>query len=451
MKKYLFLLLLLTIVSATSSQVHTPNGSLVQDTNVENESLTSADIAYIVQRLAIEYPHAIALSSPTATYNCHAYAWHMSEGGNAVWMGSTTNPTSIYWTDGSYIQTTEKGNGIKVSYANGNHSAVTTDQQDIFISKWGSWPLIKHEKDYCPYISNNLKYYMRAPSISGPSHICGQGTYTIQPFPTGATVVWSQSEYMQQVSGSGATKIFRGTNKTKGWIEATVNGITLRRFPIWCGEPSDSVQILIPEASNPTTSNICKGVTMLLGVAPYHNNDDRVTGYVWDFGSWKPYVLGYLDNPANGRTNAMVRIHLPYDAPSVQAISVMPINACSPDIEDDLVLPSGGGGTFYAVNCGKSSAPSAVAYPNPASTLLTVEVLDDFDREDLSSEASRSSSALNFEIRLYDNKGYLVRQIVTKDRTTQINISDLPNGNYFLHIYEDGNDKPDIHQIIIAH
>jgi len=58
----------------------------------------------------------------------------MSEGGaTPVWMGLTINPTPIYWNDGSYVETTERGNGLKVSYD--NHSAITTADNDVFISK----------------------------------------------------------------------------------------------------------------------------------------------------------------------------------------------------------------------------------------------------------------------------------------------------------------------------
>lgn len=141
--------------------VRTPNGSIVGDTGVNPEQRTSAEIQQITAEFAAAYPKATVISPATSTYNCHAYAWHMSEGGAAVWMGFTTNPTSIYWTDGSYNSTSCRGKGLKVSYENDNHSAITTDIAGIFISKWGTGPLMKHSMDYCPYNSSALKYYIR--------------------------------------------------------------------------------------------------------------------------------------------------------------------------------------------------------------------------------------------------------------------------------------------------
>lgn len=146
----------------SSAIVYTPKGSIVSDTgpNVEeyNSSLKKSTDNYWKER----FPQAYLVNSSTTTYNCHAYAWHITEGGSSVWMGFSTNPTSIYWRDGSYspINCTEAG--LKVSYEPGdNHSAVTTEVNGTFISKWGKGPLMKHRKDYCPYISNTLNYYIK--------------------------------------------------------------------------------------------------------------------------------------------------------------------------------------------------------------------------------------------------------------------------------------------------
>ena len=80
----------------------------------------------------------------------------MTEGGSAVWMGWTINPTNVYWLDGSYISTT--GAATKVSYLSDNHSAVTTSTPNIFISKWGEYALMRHPKAHVPLMQSSLKY-----------------------------------------------------------------------------------------------------------------------------------------------------------------------------------------------------------------------------------------------------------------------------------------------------
>lgn len=159
-------------ISTQSSAVYTPKGSIVSDTGVSPEELSDAEIIEYNNYTKALFPQATLLKNSTTTYNCHAYAWHITEGGNAVWMGFNTNPTSVYWTDGSYspINCTEAG--LKVSYANDNHSAVTTETEGVFISKWGPYPLMKHKKDYCPYNSTSLKYYIK--NLPSQSFITGK-------------------------------------------------------------------------------------------------------------------------------------------------------------------------------------------------------------------------------------------------------------------------------------
>ena len=84
----------------------------------------------------------------------------MVEGGSAIWMYDP----DYYTMDGSYINTT-KSEAKKVRYIDGDHSAITTNQTDILISKWGALPLVKHHRTNCMYYSNesDIKYYKRCP------------------------------------------------------------------------------------------------------------------------------------------------------------------------------------------------------------------------------------------------------------------------------------------------
>jgi hypothetical protein len=85
-------------------------------------------------------------------------------------------------------------------------------------------------------------------------------------------------------------------------------------------------------------------------------------------------------------------------------------------------------------------------YPNPVSDILTVEIDTDAYRSQQPAQAS-----LIFDVRLYNWQGSLLRQTTTQDSTVQFNVSNLPNGIYFLHIYDGTNKTPEIHQIIVQH
>lgn len=89
------------------ASIYTPNGTRVNDCYYLDE-FSDAQKAASLAEAKRNYPNAIVMGEATRTYNCHAYAWHVSEGGEHVWMGSVSNPTSVYWNDGSYVGTIGK-------------------------------------------------------------------------------------------------------------------------------------------------------------------------------------------------------------------------------------------------------------------------------------------------------------------------------------------------------
>ena len=152
------------LATDTPTTIKTPKDSTVPDTYLCDEMLQS-EIDYLNNLATSTYPNAILLEPASRTYNCHAYAWHVSEGGNKVWIGSSTQTAEdIYWQDGSYGEVTTEAEAAKVSYVKGNHSAVTTSQPGWFISKWGPWPRMKHAWNDCPYVYSQIKYY--APTLN---------------------------------------------------------------------------------------------------------------------------------------------------------------------------------------------------------------------------------------------------------------------------------------------
>jgi hypothetical protein len=59
--------------------------------------------------------------------------------------------------------------------------------------------------------------------------------------------------------------------------------------------------------------------------------------------------------------------------------------------------------------------------------------------------------APTYDIRLYDGMGNLLRNSQTKGGTIQFNVSALPDGIYYLHIYDGVNVKPEMQQIVVEH
>jgi len=219
------------LISGFPTTIYTPRGSVVPDTWIRDE-MSDAEIAYWNWYVEEYYPNAERLSDASRTYNCHAYAWHVSEGGNKVWIGLfSSTAEDIYWNDGSYDQMSSETNATKVSYS-GNHSAITTSQSGIYISKWGALPLMRHHKNYCPEgYGSPSRYYRR--SVDVPQDYSTVQA-AINAAASGQTVHVASGTYQERITmksgvdvigaGSGSTTIDGGG----GGVAVTFNNVSSR-------------------------------------------------------------------------------------------------------------------------------------------------------------------------------------------------------------------------------
>ena len=123
----------------------------------------AADIAEAKKDIQDYYPNAVIVGDGTCTYNCHAYAWWVSEGGEKYWINNIddgVNNLSNFISDGTYQQTSTPVNGDKVLYLSDDHSAIVYSN-DTFISKWGRSALVRHKYNYGPYNYSDLRYYRK--------------------------------------------------------------------------------------------------------------------------------------------------------------------------------------------------------------------------------------------------------------------------------------------------
>ena len=169
------------------SYIYTPKGTPVSVDVIDSE-LTQDEYNNIVYVHQLVYNQALIVGDATKKYNCHAYAWHVSEGGNEVWLNRPNE--SNYWLDGSYIEVPQNI-ATKVSYV-GDHSATKIDSV-FFISKWGKGFLLKHRPNYVPPgYGNPNRYYIRNNfSISGSTVICDSTLYSLENLPNTLNVSWS--------------------------------------------------------------------------------------------------------------------------------------------------------------------------------------------------------------------------------------------------------------------
>ncbi|MBC7914345.1 MAG: T9SS type A sorting domain-containing protein [Pyrinomonadaceae bacterium] len=416
----------------TATTILTPKGNPVSDTYLVPE-FTPSGIAARNAYVAAAYPNAIRLANASATYNCHAYAWHTVEGGNNVWLGYyTSTAEDVYWNDGSYIEESSSTYPGKVSYASDNHSAVTTAQANIFISKWGEFPLMQHEETDVPYNSSSLKFYKKAPFISGPDQFCTQRNYFVSNLPSGSTVSWvanpsssvsidnpnSASIYISRISDANVVL-------TADIITPSGN-VTLTKN-IYVGNPSITSSMRI---EGPQQVSFYGG--------PYsYSVPDFPDAISYD---WYVEVAGWGNYPRTANINPYATYaDITFNSPGTHYITVKATTPCGEvwyDYESFEV--------FVSEN---NYMMSFNYYPNPTDNQLTVErSIDEKKSQDQTKKEYKE-----FEVSLLDNKGKKLRSIKSAIEQTQVvvNTTDIPDGVYFLHIKE--GEKIEKKQVIIKH
>ncbi|WP_192822822.1 T9SS type A sorting domain-containing protein [Rufibacter sp. LB8] len=212
-------------VSYNGVSVTTPMGTSISAGTASCE-LSPGEKTALANMATATYPNAFVIGEATNTYNCHAYAWHMSEGGSTVWIGvANSSAENAYMTDGSYIPWCAETFPSKVSYTADDHSAVSAGQTNILISKWGNGPLMQHHRDDTPY-NDGYAYYIKDPKVSGPSELCAPAQYSIPDLPQGLTVTWSATGGISVPANAtgGFVTVSKTGNGTAGTLTATITG-----------------------------------------------------------------------------------------------------------------------------------------------------------------------------------------------------------------------------------
>ena len=400
--------------------IYTPKGSpvvtfLMCESSIEKRK--SLD-QYYAQR----YPNAVQiktydLCSSTRKFNCHGYAWLRVEQNIDRWIGTgwsddVVDPEKIYISDSSYTEASQETYPGKVFWASGDHTAITTEQQGIFISKWNEWPLMKHAWNYSPFGSNNLKYYQKAspsPSISGPSSVCDQATYTVENLPQGATVQWSVSNNnVTLTSGQGThtatfTKFRNGMEIIHADILFNNIRIALLTKETYFGAPS--ISNIIGEQRVPTGQYASYRAVI-------SNNAPIPSSYQW------------ILNPLNGNSlygNGTESIDIAFYNPGSYQLVCRATNEC-------------GVGDYYTMGIGVYDNLYLTLSPNPATDAVTLQLTETNKVSGLSVLSTERSA---YEIQLWSGMTML-RSFRTNEPTFQIPMAGLPAGLYFVRVIKDG-------------
>jgi hypothetical protein len=130
--------------------IYTPQGTPVGAYLIE-DTLSEATKMYLHVLVEDMYVQCVTvIGEASSSYNCHGYAWYMTEGGSypEIWM----DWPGAYWEDESYVEVPDSSTASKAFFYSGGHSAVTGGSGGQLISKWGEWPLVEHSRLLQPLI-----------------------------------------------------------------------------------------------------------------------------------------------------------------------------------------------------------------------------------------------------------------------------------------------------------
>jgi hypothetical protein len=167
--KKIFIIAIIICVSTVYSSATDHNSTIYTKCGQSIEvkildELTPSQIQAFHDSITLRFPEATILDDATQTYNCHSFAWNLSDGGSTIcWINQFNDlgqpNLSKYWTNDYYEETTE-ANAVKVFYYQSDHSAIVSPTvSGMYESKWGAWPLVRHAPGYGPYKKMYLRKY----------------------------------------------------------------------------------------------------------------------------------------------------------------------------------------------------------------------------------------------------------------------------------------------------
>ena len=440
------------------NDIFTPNGKPV-DTWVMCEDPLDVRAGFD-RDYSRSYPNAKPIItydnlSSTAKFNCHGYAWLRVEGGPDRWIGheyaEMGKYPDIYMTDGSYVEVPAGTHPAKVFWERPkDHSAITTSHPDTVISKWNRWPLMKHYWSDSPFKGGTLHYYVR-PTITGSKNICVGSSYTFSVTNAPNGFVWDVSSNLTKIGADTSIIVIANGNKSPGWVRIMLGSIELARYDLWVGLPSPYIYFNVQ--------------------GPFYSEDKYVYDYIETYAGdlitlypQYPKYVGALGFEIANNTGPTIKLFSPDD------LSFKTLGSIGYTFSFDFRYKNACGwsdwwtitvvNTKYYDSRASENGNGWIAYPNPTSSILNIEIKEVAAAKDMQAASNTLTTAdalqskaidPHYDIRLYDSFGILQRQTTGKDSKVSFNVANLPNGFYYLHIYDGVHEKPEIRQIIVSH
>jgi len=249
------------------------------------------------------------------------------------------------------------------------------------------------------------------PKILGPNDICRTGSYSLN---NNASAAWSVSSGFSCYPANGfGTTVTGSSGILHGTLSATLHGET-ESIPIHSCHP-----ITGPD-------NLCYGNPQT------YTFDYTNYGYVTSWQVQPPQLFTII---SSNSTSAFI-------SSSAYNGQIGAIIAVGNNVGFTKII-------YATCSKGGSNDPGSYVtiYPNPTNGLLYIEIDADAAQAMLPAKVSK----LTFDVRLYDGQGNLQRQQKSQGETVEFDVTNLPNGFYYVHVYDGVNSTPVMFQVVVEH
>jgi len=270
------------------------------------------------------------------------------------------------------------------------------------------------------------------PSISGSTLLCSGTNYNFSVANEPSGFYWGKSSSKITISNTTGNPItVSATGNGPGWVSINDSyGVEYARCNFWIGPP-------VPSLTYASLGFEYGILPMTLVIVHLNDIEDPIAPlqavYKTDW-SVTPSAAALFNPDIWGTGFKTVKLLM--NAPDIYGeLKAKSYNTCG----------NGTGYLYFVVTnqLSPSSAPPSnnqyKSYPNPVSNFLNIEI------------DATIAQGTTYDIRLYDKQGNLMRQKKTKGGTVQFNVANLPNGIYYLHIYDGVSETPEMRQIVVEH
>lgn len=389
---------------------------------------------------------AVRVGPASATYNCHAYAWHIKDGGSTVWINAHSDydddPEELkpYWTGASATYESVIASVATVAFYGScwagpydnpcDHSAKVISPT-LFESKWGNWPKYQHAPADCPYVASSITYY-KVP-LGGSNYVCASGTTLSTLNIAGGGYTWSATN--ASVSGSGYS-VSASTSyiNTNGTVEVNIaspfSGTTvLAKRSVILGVPDKNY---INEATGWIGSGLhllepfdeTEIATAYTGLGDILERDVQIYDHSdWDV-EYKPagkVLVNYWHAPTPSSQNMYIRMR----------------NSCGWSLYKETNWE------FYTYLLKYTIAP------NPVKDNLALLFETMVDPKGLPQHIELMHESSTIPVRSLKVNQSDFEKIKSDKNTLSFNVRDLPRGIYYLRVGYGDKNKPHIHRVIL--